>query len=710
MFLFQTMFRVPTFFAALSEVLSAALEAVGVNPSIVTRRRDTYLYLETAETVIYHEYGLDNTAYHFGSMSEGTTTLGMNSDTDTLISQNFFNIMYTSEDWERGKLNYLMVRDRTTPAQHYMLQMFRPDLPLPVTHSNFPFCVTDEHGRVFLSNRIVIDAAALSFGCHHRRQGPSNSASEDFDFVYAFRCNVLPPEILSWFNRPRPVNWIPPDVMEAARRCPCFLVPDGHHASEKKDIEWRITPNLIERLLMFSLNIIQVQCLVMLKMIKKQELVKNIRHERCKITTFHFKTVLFFTLERTPPEMWTKPRLLECIVKCLETLKDFLSRGECPHYIVERIDLFDGKLCRECQVCLEEAISDMIQDDMHVVFHIESDDLGQRMIGLSDGGRYSPGENVNARICGKLVTDVFCQVQRVYLSKICFELCSGEEAEFETRLNSKINQLRLLAHETPADHRATFFIRFLVTNLVSIKATAVSSRYIEIGQSIPREVWTIYGESLHTDVTSGKLKLASMLYCQGELWRAASLLNEVEFEFDHSVQPVCGCGRVPPNTEMSEAFCEFMLENENPGMWTKKLAFCVRFLREEKFCAPPFLWYEMYRDIGDDVQYRIRSEREWMNWFEVDARPFLLYLQFLTFRGLGVRHRQLEAFSGLRFITLSPSECKELYHKETFANLIGHCYELEGNMLLALAVYRASRDAMPRNNAANHHIARLQRQ
>jgi len=154
------MFRVRTFFAALSEVLSAALEAVGVNPSIVTRRRDTYLYRETAGTVNSQEYGFDITAYHFGSMSEGTTTLGMNSDTDTLVTHNNFNIMYTLEDWKMGYCNYLMVRDKTTPAQHYMLQAFRLHLPLPVTHINVPFHVTDEHGRVFLGNRIVIDLHA----------------------------------------------------------------------------------------------------------------------------------------------------------------------------------------------------------------------------------------------------------------------------------------------------------------------------------------------------------------------------------------------------------------------------------------------------------------------------------------------------------------------------------------------------------------------
>jgi len=700
------MFRVPTFFAALSEVLSAVLEAVGVNPSIVTRRRDTYLYSESAKTV-YNHLAYDATSYHFGSMSEGTTTLGMKSDTDTLTTLNFYNIMYTLGDWKIGQINYLMVRDRTTPAQHYMLQQFHPYFPLPINYTDDPDLVTDEYGRVFLSNRFVIDECADFFGDDHIRRGPSNSSHELFDYVIALRCNTLPPEIMSWFSRPRPVNWIPPDVMEAARRCPCFLVPDGHHASAKKDIEWRITPNLIERLLMFSLNIIQIQSLVVLKLIKKQELVKYIRHETCKITTFHFKTVLFFTLERTASDVWMKPRLLECIVRCLETLQDFLSRGECPHYIVEGVDLFDGKLCRECQVCLEEAIRVMIQDDMHVLFHIKSDDLGQRMMELSRAPQSVPRANMNAFICCTLVINLVQVLHLKTLSCICYALCSAVEADFETRLENKINQLQLFLTKKRANGRSQFFIRFLIKNLVSVKSSVISSRYIQIGQSIPREVWMMYGESMHTDVTSSKLKLASMLYCRGELWRTASLLNEVEFAFDNSVTPVCGCLRGPTHPDISEAFCEFMLKNANPEMWTKKLAFCVRFLREEKFCAPLFLWYEMCRDVGDDVNKRKLPDLQWMNYFEVDARPFLFYLQYLTFRSLGVRHRQLKAFAGLRYIMRS-NEAHTLYHQETFLNLLGHCYELEGDVMLALATYRDSQVYMPRNNAANHHIARLE--
>jgi len=74
------------------------------------------------------------------------------------------------------------------------------------------------------------------------------------DFVPALPCTSLPAEILAWFDAMRPGYWPPLEVFEIAKQCPCFLVADGYRGSPTEYIEWRITPNLIERHLMFSLK------------------------------------------------------------------------------------------------------------------------------------------------------------------------------------------------------------------------------------------------------------------------------------------------------------------------------------------------------------------------------------------------------------------------------------------------------------------------
>jgi len=693
----------PAFFRHLSEVLYRVLECVGVSPLVVERRRRTFLQREAAWDVKVQR----NEHFHFGSQSEGTTTPGLQSDTDMLWTDYDVNIMYSWADWQQGKLNYLMVRDVDTPPQHYLLQWIRSDVPLPVTHTDDPDYFTDSQGRVFYSSIAIVRMGAAIWGDKHMRHGPSNSPSEDSDHVQAFHCKTLPPEVMSWFTKMQQGFWPSRETLQAARMCPCFLVPDGCHGSVNENIEWRMTPNLIERLLMFSLNMVQVQCLVVLKFMKKEEFVKHIHCQNCKFTTFNCKTALFFTLNRTSPTVWTKCRLIECIVRCLQTILEFLNQGKCPHFIVEGVDLFDGKLCRECQLRLERAIQGMIQDDMHVLFHLKCDDLGQRLMALPHEVQSYSGDDVNAGICGKLARDLFQQYSS-YAIIVCSKLCNNVEVDVITSLNNEINILESLVVNASATQFDKNYIKFIVKSLMSVKASVTSSSCIESGLPLPQEIWQLYGESLDTDVASSKLKLASMHYCQGDLRQAESILNEVEFDLDDSVQPVCGCGRGPCNERLSKAFCEYTVQNCSHEQLTKKLAFCVRFLREEKFCAPRFLWCEMFRAVGDDVDHRDFVQHLWMDWAEVDARPFLLYLQYLTYRGLGVRHRQLEAFHRLEDIVTSADKVTQLYHPETATNLAGHCCELENEVQEALGAYNASLRCFPRNNAANWHKQRLE--
>ena len=215
------------FFATLSELLYAALDAIGVNTWLVARRTETFLRRETMMTMCSKLMGSNITAYHFGSQSEGTTTPGLQSDIDTLYTMNDVNIMYRLSDWKQGKMSFLMVRDETTPAQLYLLQVYRSDVPEPETVLLEPeYMELDSRGRVLLNHRFVIDIFATIIGKNHLRRGPSYSDNKEFDYVFALVCDTLPPEIVSWFNELKPRYWPSSEHIEVARQYPCFLVPD----------------------------------------------------------------------------------------------------------------------------------------------------------------------------------------------------------------------------------------------------------------------------------------------------------------------------------------------------------------------------------------------------------------------------------------------------------------------------------------------------
>ena len=168
----------------------------------------------------------------------------------------------------------------------------------------------------------------------------------------------------------------PAKLLEAARRSPSFLVPAGHPDSDYKREEWRLSPNLIERMLMFSFNMTQIKCYISLKIIKKALLNKIVGDF---ITSFHCKTLMFYTIERTHPSLWKEHNLVFLLLLCLQVLRKWLRLGCLPHYIIEGVNLFDGKLSIVQQRRLLQHVNYLIKNDLQDLFHIDIDNLGCRL-------------------------------------------------------------------------------------------------------------------------------------------------------------------------------------------------------------------------------------------------------------------------------------------------------------------------------------------
>ncbi|KAH3749984.1 hypothetical protein DPMN_184500 [Dreissena polymorpha] len=94
---------------------------------------------------------------------------------------------------------------------------------------------------------------------------------------------------------------------------------------------------------------------------------------------------------------------------------------------------------------------------------------------------------------------------------------------------------------------------------------------------------------------------------------------------------------------------------------------------------------------------------------EVDARPLIHYLQYLTYGGLGERGNQLNALRFLASYICDKRNRIHMYHIETSLNLLGHCFEMEGNYENALYYYEQSLLRVSTNNAANWHVRRVLR-
>jgi len=705
------------FYDVMSLRLIAALEDMGVTELIVGRRRHMFLQDESAWSVTDKLSGLNIVVYHFGSMTEGTTTPGMGSDIDTLHCHDVVNIMSGWPEWERGRDNLLMVKHETCSPQHYRLQETRPDLPLPLTQPYDEYCVTDNDGKIYRSNKLsehVTTRVVAGDNLPYVHAGPSHSWSEMLDFVYAYRCRKLPAECDSWFTRSRPGQWPTQEMLQVARELGCFLIPDGHCDSEYSSVEWRVSPSLIERHLMFSMGIIHLQCYVTLKLLKK-DTINPYLNGNGKLTSFHCKTVLFYAREQLLPEMWTVDRLFDCIIYCLKLLRDWTISGHCPHYIMDEVNLFDGKLNSEQRDSLHAILDIIIDTHLAPLASVETDNLGVRLlhnvytVAIWD---MTPRRTVNEGITGFL--SVHGNVK--YLINVRLVLNGAADRspdELCLYLHSLITDLPLQQIHRHRSEQALCrldavnrdnLIRYLQQHLASTAASIC----LQHGTQLGTRIWSWYSSAMDTDVASTRLKLASMLYCKGDLQMAADVLEDVERRYDSTVQAMCGCGRMDAFVAKPlKTFSEAVNEENIDVLSTNKVAYCVRFLPQEAFCVPPNLQCEMVWAVGDDIEHRIRIERDWINWAVVDSRPFLYYLQYLAFRGLGLRHRQLQALRSLGVSIRDGIRHHQLFHLETATHIHAHCMEMENRPDLALRLYQLSQSIMQRNNAANWHIQRL---
>ncbi|XP_052775240.1 uncharacterized protein LOC128213513 [Mya arenaria] len=703
----------PGFYRIMSLRLSRALSDIGVNRWMVRRRRRTFLMIEASETINNAKLqGSDFTCFNFGSQSEGTTTPGLNSDIDRLISLNDINIMSSWSEWEAGRQNMLMVKEETCSPQHYLLQVIRPDSPEPFIHSSYVFHVVDSKGRVLFVNTffgIIAQLISIRDNTLYYSSGPSHSLLKMYDFVYAYWCRSLPQECQAWFERPRPGHWPTPEMLRDVRECGCFLVPDGYFDSYYRHVEWRISPSLIERTLMFSMKTVQLKCYVVLKILKSH-VINPLLYNEGKLTSFHCKTALLFAAERLPPRMWRENRLMECIVYCLKLLLGWTKTGMCPHFIVAGVNLFHGKFTSRQLANLSKILSNIIDTHLIVLAYIQADDLGNRMFSTNIRTvRYSEGLHISTKnsLCRWLSVNAHFNIYKG------FQLILSETSDFMSEdmisyFGLYLTTVRTYVHELPFPLRVQYF-DYVFRQVLSVFASTAASCCIRNGSVVPRNILCLFESSLDTDVASSRLKLASFLVCHNELERAADVLNDVERRYDDNVQAVCACGNMDPlDTEHHKPLCTTSVVNNDDVLLTNKTALCVRYLRQEAFCAPPILHYEMVRGLGEDINHRHIDER-WMNWAVVDSLPYLYYLQYLTFRDLGQRGRQRQAVLNLDNCFLDANRRSHLYHPETCFNLIGHCMEMGGLPELALQLYRASVEAMPRNNAAHWHIYRLNR-
>ncbi|XP_052783446.1 uncharacterized protein LOC128219616 [Mya arenaria] len=703
----------------LSLRLSRALEDIGVSRYMRTRRRRTWLMRETIGRITSELQGDGFTLYQIGSQTEGTTTLGMESDLDSLFCYGNMPVILDWGEWKQGMRTLLVVKTEHSRPQHCWLQKVRPDLPLPETNVRESSDMMDSEGRVLRVNTQIEYSERLGQQSQTGeivQHGPSKSWNESNDMVWAFHCASLPEECKFLFHRPRPGHWPRHDTLAQARQTGVFLVPQGYTEDPSRPIrcksttfhvpqkypfyphskrEWRFSTSLMERLLMFNMSTVQHKVYVFLKILRKSN-IKLIVDDR--FSTFHMKTAMLFTIETYPPDIWREDNLVQCVIYCLTTLLRWLKIKNCPHYTISGVNLFTGKLFKHEQNKLHSMIAAIMHSHFQPMFLIEIDNLGKR---------------INPVCCFENTTDLESrfELNKVQVADLfkwyVYDACEGfdlnDAADAEEKINAYLQSL-LSKHDNykELEHEST---SLLIPQLCGRLACIQASKCTYCNQPITQNIIHLFRLSFDFDLLSKRLKFASMLYCSGQYEAATNSLICCKGLLGPEVWQCCGCeGR--EQTHPSNEFMEKAINTSFKDMLQKYTGIDVLFTSQEMNCVPHHLRYEMFRTIGEEDWQQRHPDGffTWMDHVVIDCIPFLHYLQYLTHRQLNQHQSKLEALNNLNSYI---SSNEDHGHIDTAWNMLGHCWELENRLDLAWICYTQSLEIYPRNNAANWHVARM---
>ncbi|XP_052083858.1 uncharacterized protein LOC127721212 isoform X2 [Mytilus californianus] len=252
------------------------------------------------------------TTLNMGSTFEGTDSPGEPSDMDVMRCDESFSViedMANATEKDGILSTLLIVRELHTPPGYVKLQLVNGETLYTSKHwtmlsrkRNMNVFKIDREERIVLSDHLLSGNPEVF---KRTKNKPADVTVGKFahlktDIVFSYRCKSWPTIANEWLYRYRLYGWPSKDTIEELKSLGFFVVRKGHPFSPENDLEWRISLSLQERQLMFNLTDVQHKCYVVLKMLNR-----DVINFDC-ITTYHWKTCLFYAIEENNGNIWEK--------------------------------------------------------------------------------------------------------------------------------------------------------------------------------------------------------------------------------------------------------------------------------------------------------------------------------------------------------------------------------------------------------------------
>jgi tetratricopeptide (TPR) repeat protein len=383
-------------------------------------------------------------------------------------------------------------------------------------------------------------------------------------------------------------------------------------------------------------------------------------------------------------------------------LSSCVQNDNLSHFIIPENNLIAGQFKAEIKHQLLKNISDFIQNDVQSLLRINIDYLGQRLqvkLNLVPERQYDLLSSLD--ICETVSASNYLTFSKSCGNGHSFYLNELHNKDIGIMKQTVEKLMTFNNNDNNIEHAA---FTFIAPFLCSTYGSALASECIGLKHQVSPQAlaWLLNG--FESDVSSGRLKLASVFYNTGDMEKTELILRHTESQFySNPVIPICTClhQESPPKVP---AEIIRVCNKQNEDCVKNITAFCVKFLKKEINCVPHELQYEMFRSTQDDIKHRDQFIDFWMDWAIIDSLSVLYFLQYEVYRHLQRYQDQQQALSKLANIIETN---KYLGHKETAFNVLGQCMEQENRPKQAIKCYLLSLRQRARNNVAKIHICRL---
>ena len=653
----------------------------------------------------------------FGSTYEGTSTDGLQPDTDAAYILPDMPVI-TDIAYCPSSNSYLLVPDEQ--SGYVRLQLVHKgdvqwercqDLELDMCY----------HLSVDMNNRVCLvqNSEGLMPTEKHRKEGPAihtdavkNMPSSDT--VVALACTDWPECAQEWLSRKRIHGWPSKELIKQCKSLGFIVVSACHPASDEKQFQWRISFSHQERLLVTQFNSVQLKCYILLKIIKKELIKKDIKEDT--VTSYHLKTCMLYILENTPRELWVPENLLGCLIMCLRQIHLWIRDEKIPNYFIPGENMLDRitkpELRRILAARIDWILNCAIRD---VLCNLQTDNIGDYLRTFPIRRR-DPLVRLHVRVESLIVPLLYTSADRIEITFKCvyqpYSECLRDDRDSRIKhmkealvhtISDLVGTRRITIHTEEETRRAiSLILPFLYLSLLSCEIVQRMDKPTQAVKYILMDNSWFLVDPIYS---SAKLKQASALSMLGYQQLSLEVLSSFT-----TTEKVCLCNCYYPDVPDQDKQLLLQATQDRHDITAIELLRdysqpCVHFFPHEQQTTPAAINYEMIRFYVTSLKLLQKHYVRpiWYRWGAVDGHFLRWFLLYLNRRDLG--HNSQATKYVKKMIRLLNS--KTVGHRETCLNLLGYTHRDRGEITRAVQCFDKSLQTNPHCNAAFWHLCFL---